>query len=117
MPSSRNLRRVRLMWLLRAVVRRCCAHVIFLAAFSSSWSLDRRDVNPHDRTNAAIAVCSWQTVSSGFFPPPFLTHSRQEQVAQAAEDQVSFQPQVAPSLVLVQTDLAFLVLEATFHSP
>src|SRR5215469_10067175 len=117
MSISRNRFRVRLMWLLRALALRCCAHVIFRAAFSRSWSCDRRDVSPQERTNAAIAVCNWQTVSSGFFPPPFLTHSRQEQVAHAAEDQVSFQSQVTPSLVLVQTDLAFLVLEATFHSP
>ncbi len=117
MPSSRNLRRVRLVWLLRAAAFRFCAHAIFLAAFASTLSFDRRDLNPQHRTNAAIAVCSWQTVSSGFFPRPFLSHTRQEQVAQATEDQVSLQAQVAPALILVQSDLAFLVLEATFHSP
>lgn len=117
MPSSRSLSRMRFPWLLRAAALRRCAQAIFLAAFASTCSLDRRDDNPHERTNAAIAVCSWQTVSSVAFFPPFLPHPRQEQVADTTDDQVTFQPQVTPPLVLVQSDLGFLVLEATFHSP
>src|SRR4051812_12431633 len=102
MPSSRSFRRVLFAWLFRAVALRRCAHVIFLAAFASNFSFDSTDDNPHDRTNAAIAVCSWQTVSSGSFPRPFLPHSRQEQATHATEDQVAFQAQIAPALVLVQ---------------
>src|SRR5512142_3224488 len=117
MPSSRSLRRVRFVWLFRAWAFRRCAHRIFLAAFASSFSFDRREDIPQQRTNAASAVCSWQTVSSGFFPPEFLAHPRQEQVAHRREDQVSLQPQVTPALVLVQPDLALLVLKTTLHAP
>src|SRR5512142_2980383 len=91
--------------------------VIFLTAFASSFSFDRRDDNPHERTSAASAVCSWQTVSSGLFSPPFLTHTCQEQVAHRRQDQVTLQPQIASPLVLVQPDLAFVVLKATLHPP
>src|SRR4029077_15903299 len=117
MPSSRSLLRVRFPWLLRAAVLRRCAQVIFLTAFASTCSLDRRDVNPQERTNAAIAVCSWHTASSGSFFPPLLPHPRQEQVAHATADQMTFQPQVTPPLVLVQPDLGLLVLETALHSP
>ena len=48
---------------------------------------------------------SWQTVNSGFFFHPSLPHSRQEQVAHTTNDHVSFQPKIAPPLVLVQPDL------------
>jgi hypothetical protein len=49
---------------------RRCAQVIFLAALASSFSFDRRDDNPQQRTKAATAVWSWQTVNSGFFDTP-----------------------------------------------
>ena len=78
MPSSCNRRRVRFTWLFRALAFRRSAQVIFLAALASSFSLDRRDANPQQRTSAATAVCNWQTVSSGFFPPQLLAHPRQE---------------------------------------
>src|SRR5512135_329737 len=110
MPSSRSLCRVRFTWLLRARALRRCAQVIFRAAVASSFSRDRREDNPQQRTNAATAVCSWQTVSPGVVPPPFLPHSRQEQVAHRRDDQVAFQSPVAAALVLVQPDLALLVL-------
>src|SRR5512142_1739068 len=117
MPSARSFFRVRFTWLCRAWALRRCAHVIFLTAFASSFSFDRRDDNPHERTSAASAVCSWQTVSSGLFSPPFLTHTCQEQVAHRRQDQVTLQPQIASPLVLVQPDLAFVVLKATLHPP
>src|SRR5512142_3080233 len=117
MPSARSFFRVRFTWLCRAWALRRCAHVIFLTAFASSFSFDRRDDNPHERTSAASAVCSWQTVSSELFSPPFLTHTRQEQVAHRRQDQVTLQPQIASPLVLVQPDLALVVLKATLHPP
>src|SRR5512143_1556049 len=117
MPSSRSLRRVRFLWLSRAWAFRRSAHVIFLTAWASNSPIDRSDDNPQERTNAANAVCNWQTVSSGFFPPEFLTHPRQEQVTDRRDNQVTLQSQVTPALVLVQPDLALLVLEATFHPP
>src|SRR5437870_3493580 len=102
MPSSRSLRRVRFTWLFRAWAFRRCAQVIFLAALASSSSFDRRDDNPQQRTSAATAVCSWQTVSSGFFPPQVLSQPRQEQITYRRDDQVTLQPQVTSALVLVQ---------------
>src|SRR5262245_571671 len=117
MPSSRSLRRVRLVWLFRAWALRRCAHVIFLTTVSTSFCFARCDDNPQDRTRADIAVCSWQTVSSGFFFHRFLPHPRQEQVAHRRQEQVTFQPQVAAAFVLVQADLTLVVLEATFHTP
>src|SRR6516165_8193806 len=117
MPRSRSLCRVRLKWHFRASAFRFSAQVIFLAALASSFSSDRRDANPQAWTRAATAVWSWQTVSSGFFPRPFLPHPRQEQVAHTTEDQVTFQAQVPSPLILIQPDLALLILEASFDSP
>jgi hypothetical protein len=61
MPSARSFFLVRFTWLFRAWAFRAwalrrCAHVIFLTAFASSFSFDRRDDNPHERTSAASAV-------------------------------------------------------------
>src|SRR6516164_1119110 len=117
MPRSRSLCRVRLTWHLRASAFRTWAQVIFLAALASSFSFDWRDDNPEPWIRAATAVWSWQTVSSGFFPRPFLPHPGQEQVAHATEDQVTFQAQVPSPLILIQPDLALLILEAAFDSP
>src|SRR6516225_1365606 len=117
MPRSRSLCRVRLMWHLRASAFRCSAQLIFLAALASSFSSDRRDNNPEPWIRAATAVWSWQTVSSGFFPRPFQPHSRQEQVAHTTEDQVTFQAQVPSPLILIQSNLALLILEAAFDPP
>ena len=39
-------------------------------------------------TRAAVAVRTWQTVKPGFSPPMGLSELGQEQVAEAAEDQV-----------------------------
>src|ERR1019366_7265176 len=59
----------------------------------------------------------WHSVNSRFSPPEFLSHSRQEQVAHANQDQVAFQALVAPALVLVQTDLGLLVFETALDPP
>ena len=58
------------MWLFRAAALRCWAQVIFLAALASNFSFDGPDDNPQGWLIAAMVVGSWQTVSSGFFPPP-----------------------------------------------
>src|SRR5271165_4106201 len=117
MPKARNFFRIRFVWLSRAAALRRWYHAIFLAALASSFSSARGDDKPQERTSAAIAVCNWQTVSSGFSPPRFLSHSRQEQVAHRRQNQVAFQSQVAAAFVLIQADLALLVLKATFHTP
>src|SRR5271170_6180943 len=117
MPSCRNFSRARFQWLFRVCALRRWWYLIFVAAFCNTSPLAFGDDNPHERTKAAIAVCNWQMVSSGFFFPPVLTHASQEQVAYRRDDEVAFQPQIATPLVLIQTDLALVVLETTFHTP
>src|SRR5690348_12768913 len=107
MPLSRSLRRVRLVWLLRADAFRCRARMISSDVRSNNFLGGLRP-NHQNGIMAAIAVCTWHSVSPGFFPPELLSHPRQEQVAHATEDQVTFQPPVTPALVLVQADLGLL---------
>src|SRR3954470_8737117 len=117
MPSPSSFLMVVLVWLFRAWAFRRWAYMILLAVLSSSLSTFFRSEIHHDLTKAAVAVCSWQTVSSGFFFRPSLPHPRQEQVAHRRDDQVAFQPQVAAPLVLIQADLALVVLETPLHTP
>src|SRR5580693_4452198 len=117
MPNARNFFRVRFVWLLRVTALRRWCHTIFLAALASSFSSARGDDKPQERTSAAMAVCNWQTVSSGFSPPLFLSHPRQEQVAHRRQNQVAFQSEITTAFVLIQADLTLLVFKATFHTP
>src|SRR5512135_1680492 len=116
MPNSCSLRRVRLMWLFRAMAFLCCVLSIPADVRSSNF-LGGHRFNHQNGISAATAVCTWHSVNSGFFSPELLPHPRQEQVADHAQDQVAFQPLIAPALVLVQSDLALLVLEAALHAP
>src|SRR3954469_15760427 len=116
MPRACRRRRVRLVWNRRAWALRRCARSISADVRSSNFLGGVRSSHQNG-INAATAVCTWHSVSSGFSPPELLTHPRQEQVAEAAQDQVAFQPPVPPPLVLVQPDLALLVLEAPLDVP
>src|SRR5438270_1461828 len=116
MPDLRNLRRARLVWLFRAAAFRRWARSSSAAVRSSSTFGGRR-FHHHNRFNAANAVYTWHAVIPGFYPPELLPHPRQEQVAHATEDQVAFEPLVAPALVLVQADLGLLVLETALDAP
>src|SRR5450759_951668 len=98
MPSERNFCRVRLVWLFRAAAFRRCARVIS-AEVRSSNALGGDRFKHQNGINAATAVWIWHSVNSRFSPPEFLSHSRQEQVAHATQDQVAFQALVAPALV------------------
>src|SRR4051812_26240977 len=109
MPLARNLRRVVLVWLFRARALRCCWPVIFFVVFATSRSEAAWSLSHHDRIKIAIAVCNWHTVNSGF-SPPFLPHLGQKQVTHRRQKQVSFQSQVASSLVLIQANFALLIL-------
>ena len=116
MPNARSFFRVRFVWLLRATALRRWCHAIFLAALASSFSSARGDDKPQERTNAATAVCTWHTVSSGFSPPSSCrTATGTGSSPTTGSSGVSIP--VAPALVLIQADLALLVLEATFHTP
>jgi hypothetical protein len=66
---------------------------------------------------AATAVCTWQTVRLGFFPPEVLSDLGQEQVTHRTEDQMALQAEVAATFVMIQAELAFFVLETAFDAP
>src|SRR5271165_1082472 len=116
MPNARNLCRVRLVWLFLAVAFRRCARVIS-AEVRSSKALGGDRFNHQNGINAATAVWIWHSVSSRFFPPKFLPHPRQKQITDGTQDQVAFEPLVTPALVLVQADLALLVLKTALNPP
>src|SRR3954467_8376935 len=110
MPTECSRRRVRLVWHRRASALRRC--VLFISSDVRSSSLVGGDRSNHQNgINAATAVCTWHSVSPGLFPPELLPYLRQEQVADATQDQVASQPPVPPALVLVEPDLTLLVLE------
>src|SRR5881275_2141617 len=116
MPNSRSLRRVRLVWPFRAAASRRLARLISAEVRSISFTGGLRSSHQNG-ISAATAVCTWHSVSPGFFPPELLPHPRQEQVTHTAQDQVAFQPLVTSPLVLIQADLALLVFETTLHPP
>src|SRR5258708_5872025 len=111
MPRVRSFRRVVFVWLLRACTRRFCVYRISSAACSYR-RLQARPECHQLRTTAAIAVRNWQTVSSGFFPPKVLMNPRQEQVTHRRQNQVALQALVTPTFVMVQAQLALLILKA-----
>jgi hypothetical protein len=115
-PDARSRRLVRWVWLFRAAAFLCCA-LLISADVRSNSSFGSLRFNHQNGINAAIAVCTWHSVSSRFFPPKLLAQPRQEQVAHATQDQVAFQTLVAPALVLVQADLALLILKTTLDVP
>src|SRR5882672_4768939 len=119
MPNSRSLRRVVFVWLLRAWALRCWWYVIVAAVFSSSRSDAGWSFSHQERTNAATALCNWHTVTSvcARFFFPFLSHRGEKQVADRRQDQVTFQPQIAPALVLIQTDFTLVILKTTLDAP
>src|ERR1700677_2843628 len=116
MPNARSFFRVVLVWLFRAAAFLLCVRRISSAVRSNSFA-DGRSLSHQLGINAAIAVCTWHSVSSGFFPPELLSHPRQEQVTHATQDQVAFQALVTTPFVLIQPDLRFLILETTLDSP
>src|SRR6478736_1618480 len=116
MPRARSFCRVVFVWLLRACTRRFCAYRISSAACSRRRLQARTDCHQL-QTTAAIALCNWQTVNSGFFPPQLLMHPRQEQIAHRGQNQVAFQTPITPTFVMVQAQLALLILKAALDAP
>jgi hypothetical protein len=68
MPNSRNRRRVRLVWPFPAAALRHWACSISAEVRSSNFFGGQR-FNHQNAISAETAVCIWQSVSSGFFPP------------------------------------------------
>ena len=104
------------MWLCRASAFLCWFCRTSSAVRTSSlaegrWSSHQQGIN------APRAVWTWHSVTSGFFFPQVLSHSRQEQETDRADHQMTFQSLVSSALVVIQAHLSFLVLEATLHVP
>ena len=77
MPTACNFPRVVFVWLRRAWAARACRYANSAAVFSSN----RAPTRPESHillTTAAIAVRTWHTVNSGFFPPTLLVDLRHE---------------------------------------
>ena len=116
MPMLRKTRRVCLTWQRRAQALRRCARWINRAVRSNSQADTRPSIH-HERISAETAVWIWQTVNSDFFSPQPLVGACQEQVADRTEDQMAFESRIASPFVMVQADLAFVVLEAPLDAP
>src|SRR6516225_3197422 len=115
MPNLRRFRRVRLVWLFRAFAFCFCWYVIFSAVRSSKGLLTLCP-NDQDCTRAAAAARIWQTVSSGFFPP-LLAHPLQEQLGDRGESLMPNQALVFSPLVVIESQLHFLVFKTTLYVP
>src|ERR1035438_337877 len=112
MPLCRSRCRVRFWCDLRALALSACVRVISSASFSSS----RVEIRPLSHTEliwAAMALWIWHTVHSGFSPPPLQDRPGEKEMADAGENQVSDQSLVGSTLVMVQAQFTFLILEAT----
>src|SRR5438093_10324005 len=108
MPASRNFRLVSRVWQRRAAALRPCARRMIRPTFSSTAVRTPR-VSPHDSTKALNAPLTWQDVSSGFFPPPPLTHPRTEQVRQRHQTLMADQPRIRAPLEVIEAQLRLLV--------
>src|SRR3954447_26164771 len=116
MPSAASFLRVVRVWHWRDSVLRFWVYVISATAASMSNLVATRP-NHHERTTAAAAVRTWQTVSAEFFPPQLLMHLRQEQVAGSRDRLMALQPHIRSPLKVVEAQLRLLILEAAFHAP
>ncbi len=112
----RRIRRFRLIWQRRARALRSC-----MPASNAAVRCNRRDEtrpsSHHERINPDTAVCTWQTVHSGFFFPQPLFRLGQKQVADRTENQMPLEARIPPSFVMSQADFALVVLEAAFNAP
>ena len=77
MPKSCSLCLVRFVWHLRAKAFLRWARSISSDVRSSNF-LGSRRLSHQNGINAAIAVWTWHSVNSEFFPPEFMARPRQE---------------------------------------
>ena len=97
----------------RNLVRLCDARAVALRCWRSRMIpavCSRRTVFAaprihQDRINADVARRSWQTVSSGFFPPPLLMHFGQEQMTDGRDDPVAPKRDVVADLEVTHPGL------------
>ena len=116
MPKRLSFCQVVLVWLLRAWAFLFCAHWISSAAWSNRC-LAARPLSHQDLTRAAAAVCTWQTVISGFFPPQGLLALGEKQIADRTDCEVPLEAQPATAFVMIQTDFSFVVLKTSLDRP
>src|SRR6202011_2657620 len=109
-PMLRNCRRVRLRWLFRERALRTWVSRIMRAARSINW-LAAVPESHQDRTNAEVAVRIWQTVNSGFFPPPCLMHAREKQVGQGRDRLMTHQADIGTAFKMIEAQFRFLIFK------
>ena len=114
MPNAASFRRVVLVCERRAWALRLC---VYSSSATAASRISRAAVrpSPHERTSAAAAVRTWQTVNSGFFPPQLLPYFRQEQVTHGGDCLMTYQSPVRPPLEVIEAKFGLLVLEAALH--
>ena len=99
----RSCLRFFLIWQRRERAVRSCVKVIISAAFSNNLSLTL-PVSHKDRTSAEEAVRIWQTVNSGFFPPPQLIDFGQEQITDRGDYKMATKRLVIANLEMAQSE-------------
>src|SRR5205823_4797673 len=116
MPRACNFLRVDFVWLRRACTLRVCRYSNSPAVCSSN----RAPTRPESHmllTIAAIAMRTWHTVSSGFFPPKVRVDPRQKQVTYRRDNHVSLQALIPSAFVVIQAEFAFFIFEAALDTP
>ena len=116
MPISRNRLRFSRVWQRRERAIRCCVTVIISAVRSKNFSCTM-PVSHKDRTRAEDAVRIWQTVRSGFFPPPLLMYFSQKQMAHSSDYQMTTERFIVTNLEVAQPKFAFFILKTSLHMP
>jgi len=115
-PISRNRLRFFRIWQRRERAIRSCVKATISAVLSKNLSLTFPD-NHKDRTSAEEAVRIWQTVNSGFSPPPQLMDFGQEQMTDGGDDKMATKGLVIANLEMTQSELIFFIFKAPFHMP
>src|SRR5208283_5732050 len=111
MPSLRNCRLRFLTWQIWDCKLRHWTSVMISA--STRKKLRRTwPVSHNDRTSDPAAWRIWQTVSSGFFPPPLLSDLAQEQMADGCKQQVPLEREVITDLEVIHPQFALFLFEA-----
>jgi hypothetical protein len=102
-------------WLSRASAFSRCARALVRAACSANSFAAVPKLNPS--TNAAAAVRTWHTVSSGFFPPKLVSNFGKYQKAYRTDDLVALQSEVTATFPVVKAQLRLTVFKAPLEVP
>jgi len=108
-PISCNRRKVRFRWLRALLALRCCVRTICRLIHSADFR-EQRPPRTQVGIRYRVAVRTWQTARSGFFPPMGLVELGQKQIADATENQVTPDGQVFTHLEVVHPQFALAIL-------